>query len=178
MRRLLCFLLMLFLLTGCGAQRETLTVYTVTVGDEEFRIDTAAQTIWADDELYHYEISGDNTTITYPNGAFYFWTETEMGGYGGWSDDYDAERYPHGSTLLSALEQTRPEPPREGRGGRIIAGLILIALGVFYLCKPELAWMLRYGWAFRDAEPSDLALGMARVAGGIAVMIGIGLLLF
>ena len=176
MRRRFCLLFLLLLLTGCGRQQTT--VYDVILEDETFRVDTAAQTIWADDVLYSYEISGDSTTFTYPNGASYYWTETEMGGYGGWSDDYDAEQYVPGNLLLMALEQTRPEPAREGKGARVIAGLILIALGVFYLLKPEIAWRLRYGWAVRDAEPSDLALGLARVAGGIACIIGVGLLLF
>lgn len=55
--------------------------------------------------------------------------------------------------------------------------LILILLGLLNLLKPEVSWYLSDGWKFKDAEPSDLALGLARVVGVIMIIVGlIGLL--
>lgn len=47
--------------------------------------------------------------------------------------------------------------------------LIFIALGLVGVINPRLAWYLSDGWKFRDAEPSDTALFMARL-GGIAML--------
>ena len=51
-------------------------------------------------------------------------------------------------------------------------GLVFILFGLFAAIKPEIAWQLREGWKFRNAEPSDLSLAMTRIGGIFAVIIG------
>lgn len=54
-----------------------------------------------------------------------------------------------------------------------VFAIICLIIGVFNLLCPYGAWLLTQGWRFRDAEPSDFALTMARVSGVIAIIIGI-----
>ncbi len=64
--------------------------------------------------------------------------------------------------------------------GKIIYGVIAVvvfgisALGFF---APETSWTLSHGWKYKDAEPSDAALVMARISGGIGMVVA-GVMLF
>ena len=166
MKRICCFLLTLLLcglLTACVGK--TQTVYEVN----GFTIDKEAQTITKDGDVYHYEISGDEITITYPNGASYYWTYWEHGGYGGWTDDYDPVRYADGDDLLDIIGH-KASRSSSGNGG---VGLLIAAIGLFDLLFPRVSWYLGYGWRFKDAEPSDAALVLSRIGGGIALLVGV-----
>jgi hypothetical protein len=48
-----------------------------------------------------------------------------------------------------------------------------ILLGLFAALAPETVWYLTEGWKFKHAEPSDFALVMTRLGGGIAVIVGL-----
>lgn len=58
----------------------------------------------------------------------------------------------------------------------IIAGIILVLIGLLAVLSPKTAWYLRCGWRFRNAEPSEAALILERIGGVIFVMAGIGFL--
>ena len=163
---MLC-LLAAILLTACGGQRESANTYE----KDGFTVNREAGTITHGEDVYTYEISsgGSSIQITYPNGATYHWTWSGNMGYGGWSDDYDPERYADGDTLIDLVNF---QPPRESSGDPLL-GLLALAAGVFNLVSPRTAWYLSYGWRFRDAEPSDEALVLGRVGGGAAVCIGL-----
>ena len=165
----LCLLAVL-LLTACGGNAEKNSNIFEKDG---FTVNREAGTITHEEDVYTYTLSGNSKiTITYPNGATYFWQWTGNGGYGGWSDDYDPVRYTDGDTLMDLINF---QPPRESSGNPIL-GILVIALGIFNLAAPRAAWYLSYGWRFKHAEPSDAALGLGRIGGGVAVLIG--LLLF
>lgn len=55
----------------------------------------------------------------------------------------------------------------------IFLGFIFILIGVINVAAPEIGWNLRYGWRYRDAEPSDAALIWGRVGGVAAIIVGI-----
>jgi hypothetical protein len=59
----------------------------------------------------------------------------------------------------------------------ILLALILLILGVITAVFPYAGWYLSIGWQFKDAEPSDLALGMQRIAGIIFSIIGLVLII-
>ncbi len=67
-------------------------------------------------------------------------------------------------------------PPERTRTVPVWAAVLLLGVGVFNLANPRLAWYLADGWKFKDAEPSDLALGVTRLMGALAVVLGIALL--
>ena len=57
-----------------------------------------------------------------------------------------------------------------------IIGVIAIILGIISLVSPETAWYLSYGWRYKNAEPSDVALIMERIGGGVGILLGIVIL--
>lgn len=51
-------------------------------------------------------------------------------------------------------------------------GAVIIAIGLVIAIWPKVAWYLRLGWRFKNAEPSGLALGVERVTGVVLVIAG------
>ena len=174
-RIIFAVLILALVLSACGStSREPYTytfsrdsvVKTITVNPE-------VGTILDGTDVYNYvmEKSGSRTgyVITYPNGATYHWTESGNGGAGGWSETYDESRYIPGSILVWAIEENQP---RE-KVGSVGIGLLLMALGAWHILSPESVFYLSRGWMFRDAEPSDFYLTLARVSGGVFAILGL-----
>ena len=162
---LLAEILIAAALCACSSARSA-AVYSVEKDGVTFTVDAERGTVSDGTNIYRYVYSGPSpeysVTITYPNGSTYFWTQTEFGGNGGWSENYDAKRYADGQILCEVLESKAPEPssPRN-----ILLILLLGGVGVFDLCLPKAAWYLECGWKIKDAEPSEAALWANRAAG-------------
>ena len=171
-RILLPVLILALMLSGCGKQsREPYTYsYSTFSGDKTITVNPETQTILDGTDVYDYEVESTNIrtsyVITYPNGATYHWTASEHGGAGGWSDDYDENRYISGNILIHAIEQNQP---RE-KTGNVGIGFLLMGLGALNFFFPELPFYLKYGWAVENAEPSDTYITITKI-GGVAVMI-------
>lgn len=165
-RILLPLFLLAFLLFGCTEVHEA---YSVTRNGIEFHVNTYEGTITDGTHIYLIDISGDSTTITYPNGARYYWTQNGMAGFGGWDDHYDPDTYADGDILMDVLSVNAPREKR----GNVPAGILLIALGIFDAFCPRCAWYLSYGWRFKNAEPSDTVLVVSRISGVVAIVIGL-----
>lgn len=170
-RIIVIFLLAALLLLGCAPEE---TVHTVTVNrngiDYAFTVDTENRTISDGQYTYTYAVRGDTTTITYPNSAQFYWTQDGYLGAGGWDDHYDPQTYTDGDMLINVIDETTPEP----KNGNFLAGLLLAALGAFYTFAPHAAWYLSRGWLYKNAEPSDAALILARISGVIMMVLGLG----
>ena len=170
-------ILLVFALCACSKSVDT---YTVTKGSVTFTVDTVNGTIFDGVHTYEYDFSGDASSysvkITYPNGASYYWDFSGQFGHGGWSGDYDEERYADGDTLCDVIVVGAPEPPKSGES--IFFALVLIAVGAFNAAAPETAWYLEYGWRFKGAEPSDMALSLGRGVGVAALIAGLIMLFF
>lgn len=166
--------LCLLLLTACGAA-EVPDVYDVEYGGKTYTVDRINSTITFDGHVCRYKLTeSHNTTdfeVTYPDGSGYWWTQHEYGGGGGWSNDYSAQRYVSGETLWEVLEKERPKQERQSNYWA--DGLILVIAGVFEAAAPQTAWYLSYGWRFKDAEPSELALIAGRAGGVFMIVLGI-----
>ena len=59
---------------------------------------------------------------------------------------------------------------------RAIGILILLAVGIFNTVSPYTAWYLECGWRYENAEPSEMALGMARFGGIVALVVAVGMM--
>lgn len=177
MKRLIPVLLcLLLILCGCRAD----PVRTVEYGGVSYTVDTENSTIEDGTYVYTYQTDGNTVTITYPDGSSYWYTSSRSGqvtvGTFGWSDDYRDDRYVPGSTLEDVLEEVLED---EGaNGGIILGGLVLCALGVWYVAAPCSVWYLEWGWRYKDAEPSDAALIFGRVAGVFLLVMGVIALIF
>lgn len=126
---------------------------------------------------YRYEFSRDASEygikIKYPDGSGY-WSSGSPSQAGtsivsGWSDDYDSNRYVDGDTLVEVLLEKVPRKLNFSPG-KLAVCLLLAGMGIFNMLAPETAWYLEYGWRFKNAEPSDLALNVCRVSGGVIIV--------
>ena len=53
---------------------------------------------------------------------------------------------------------------------KALTAVIALAVGLLCIISPYTAWYLRDGWRYRDAEPSDFALGVIRGCGVVCVI--------
>ena len=174
MKRILSFvLLFLLLFTACSEQP------AVQRDGISYVVDEDAGTISDGTHTYLYTFSGTATDCTfevrYPDGSSYWWQQRDHNGFGGWSDDYHANRYVDGNILFEVVQETAPQK-RAPRNWIVI--VLFLALGGFHLFKPFQAWQLGWGWRFKNAEPSDAAITWNRVLGLLMLLLGLWLLLF
>lgn len=175
-------LLLVFSLCGCQNKEEP-KLYDVEHDGKTYAVNREDGTIGCDGVVYRFEISddGENSVtlhITYPDGSRYYWTMDGGGdGHGGWSDDYAPETsgYVPGEVLWDVLSPVAPG--RERSGPSPVLAIVLLALGAFEAISPRTAWMIGYGWRFKDAEPSALALTVNRGVGVLLILAGIVCLL-
>ena len=170
-------LLLIFALSAC--QKEELTVYTVTKEGISYTVDRENCTIADGKYTYRYTFEGNastyNATITYPNGASYWWKGTDFGGYGGNSNGYDENLYTSGEVLTDILTEKAPKAPKSFRN--ILGGLIFLCFGILFAAKPEVFARRRvYLWV-KNAEPSDFAINMYRASGFLMVIVGVVMLI-
>lgn len=150
--------------------------------DEGTRSSGTIQAENGDTYTFSYESRGSSSTeftLVYPDGFVY--RHTDSGGIVAGSGSYEQreEGYVDGFSMSWALERVadnRLEKTKQNGGSPFLA-LLLIALGVWQLVKPETVWYLAYGWHYKDAEPSDLSISIYRFGGGIMIFVGIILLI-
>ena len=54
----------------------------------------------------------------------------------------------------------------------LLLAIALLALGAWNTFAPRTAWYLSRGWQFKNAEPSELALGMHVLSGVVLLIAG------
>lgn len=99
-------------------------------------------------------------------------------GFGSWSGTYNADYYKKAEQMSSILS-IQIHAPSSGEKGQTywLAALLLLAVGIFHIAAPRAAWQLRYGWRYKDAEPTEIALrvnvglGMAAALAGLVLVI-------
>ena len=123
-----------------------------------------------------YDISG-MITITYPDG--YVYTQKNTNGAIATPADYnvfdiEAKGYIDGFSLVWGIESAMDHQNNgNSNSASPLLAIILIGLGTWNLLAPQTAWWLARGWWYKNAEPSDMAIGFYRVTGGLLVFIGI-----
>lgn len=168
-------LLLVLSLAGC---QERQVLYEMSWYGTDYQIDTEQKTISDPKHSYSYEYEGDATnfhiTFTYPNGATYWYSQSGGLGSAGWSSNYDESAYVSGDTLADLVSKVMEQQPQKGIApGKILAALLLAGFGIFSIACPQTVWYWESGWRYKDAEPSDTALSVARICGVAALIIGI-----
>ena len=163
---IICLLLISVML--CCASTYTVTRYAV-----KYTVDTDAMTIFDGTNTYQYTQSGNGREIhiIYPDGSTYWWNISPGGGAGGWSDDYDREKYVDGDVLLSVLEEKTSGKNASDKNFLLI--FILIILALWNIISPYFSWYLSHGWHYKDAEPSEVSLAFTRIGGVIVLIIAL-----
>lgn len=183
-KALMLCLTVLLALSVCACSGAGDSAYTVTVDGTNYVIDPENSTVFDGRYTYQYQFSRSasdySIDITYPDGSTYWWEWQTNGGFGGGggggSDDYDENRYASGDMLCNILMAGSPAP-RKSNSGMILIAVIVLGIGLFNAISPHTAWYLSSGWKYKNAEPSDAALGFARL-GGIAAIIFAFFLMF
>lgn len=172
---ILCVALCLLLFSACGEETGDPNVYDVEYNGKTYTVDYNQMTVTVDGYTCQFQVTGNGSgtkfNVIYPNGSSYFWNQSENFGSGGWSDDYDETRYVSGETLWNVLELDRTGAQKNS--GYWFVGLLLVGFGILEAAYPQVSWYLSHGWKYKNAEPSDLALGLGRVGGIIMIIAGV-----
>lgn len=169
-------LLLSFFLCACS-RAETAKIYEIEKNGKIYTIDTENKTIYDGANKYRYSVNFESDSssvkIYYPDGSSYWWNErkTDYGssGTGGWSDDYEPSKYVSGDILWDILQERAPRVAGSSTKNVLLI-IIFLAIGILNIVYPEVGWYLEYGWRFKDAKPSEIALIFNR-AGGVIVVI-------
>jgi len=186
MKKPLCWLLVpIITLLLCACM--TRSSYTVEKDGVEYLVDTKSCTISDGAEAYPYSINGDASAyciqITFPDDFEVVWQGSKnaqgtASGFGSWSGTYNADYYKKAEQMSSILS-IQIHAPSSGEKGQTywLAALLLLAVGIFHITAPRAAWQLRYGWRYKDAEPTEIALrvnvglGMAAALAGLVLVV-------
>lgn len=169
-RLLLPLLVLALVLSGCSGEPMP---YEYTQGGNTVTVDPVSQTITNGSEVFTYTVEDRGAKksfeIVFPDGSRYWWTAGNGGGAGGWSDDFDTDRWSYAGFLVDALEQSAPRQ----KTGNPVVGLLLMGLGAVNFFLPELPFYLKYGWAVENAEPSDAYITWTKIGGVIIAILGL-----
>lgn len=188
-RVVLLFILVALLLCGCAAEQEPQLPFTCSVNGIAYYVNPEAQTITSQGNEYHYRyIDNDDchgVSITYPNGAVVTNSYSIGSNVGGvsWSNADMDFQINQGGTYADCYDlfSVVPEQVKKEEKGEamylIFYGLPLIALGWWEAACPYTHWNWMYGWRYKDAEPSDEALGRIKAVGYLGIAFGVILIL-
>ena len=164
MQRFLTFFCVTILVLLCACGREPLSPVYEKNG---YTVDTEAQTITKGADVIRYSFGGNGkVTFTYPDNTTTSWSQN---GTGTSSLFFDTDRWPSAWELMDVLD--RDDLPERRTGNPL--GLLLIPLGILQAVFPQAFWFVNHGWKYKDAEPSELALGLGRVGGAVIALIGL-----
>lgn len=168
-----------FLLGSCVERQEE---YEVERKGVVYLINTKESTISFSGQTYRYGMGDSGGIITFPNGARFRWENREIGRFGmmetSGNKQYGADVMEMNDIawqLLDVLENS-------GTGitlrisSNLPVSIVLFVAGILGMAVPEAVWYLEYGWRFKNAEPSQLALTMNRIGGGICILAAVVLL--
>lgn len=175
-RVIVLFLLAALLLVGCGSKetQQPQEPYTQSINGVDYYVDPDAKTITAGGHTFHYAYIENGVRVTYPNGEVVTesYNSNGMGGIS-WSDmelsKYGVDCY----DLLDAVPRQVKEEEKGEMAPLIFIGIAVIALGTWEAACPYTHWNWMYGWRYKDAEPSDEALGRIAAAGIIEIIGGV-----
>ena len=174
---ILCLVLLLSLV-GCGREKmPESNIKTVSKNGTVYTIDTEKCIIQDSQFTYSYSFGTKSKTIKYPDGQTYTWNESNGMITGTTSLDFDYSAHVDPLILLEVIEDayhTNNKTTHENVG----IGLILLIIGIVDAVWSEKIWFLNWGWRYKNVEPSELAIGVYRVGGIIAAVIGLILIIF
>ena len=142
----------------------------------------SAGTITSENGTYTFEygVSGNSIvfTVNYPDG--YVFSQTEINGGFATPAEYNSiERKNKGYIDLFSLNYSIEGVMDNARGTSnngspsILLALALIGVGAWNFFEARSVWYLFRGWWYKNAEPSDLALMLYRLAGVFLIFAGI-----
>lgn len=171
---LLCLLLLISLF-GCGdKQPADNKVKLIHKDGVEYAIDMESCTIQDGSYIYSYVANSSGTTINYPNGESYTWKESNGIGIGSTSANFDYDSYVDPWILMDVIDEAYADEVVTVKTSHKNAGygVLLLIVGIGYTVWSDKVWFLNWGWRYKNAEPSDLSIGLYKVGGIAAIIAG------
>jgi len=120
-----------------------------------------------------YDVSSRKTDIEvkYPDGKTYFLHKEFGDNVSVTSGSGSPEGYPELEEFSSFIE--KKDSIKSKGSGDVWLGVLMFVLGVINAVNPRISFYFSKGWMYRDVEPSDLYLGVARIGGYILIAVGL-----
>ena len=177
MKRLIALLLLAAVLLSACSDNAIREPYTEEINGVAYHVDPVKRVVTANGYEFTYTLSDEQTSVEYPNGAVF---SENRHGYGdsastlisqGWINadadliSADGGDYANCYDLISVIPEPEEAIPADPYAFKFqpwlfIVGILALLLGIFQVRKPEDVWNLRFWWHFKNAEPSDLSLGV------------------
>ena len=179
-RFFLLLLILALILCACGEAAAPTAPYTHSEGGYTLTVDPINHTITHKEDVYAYTVTGIGTgevryEIRYPNGAVYCYTETDTISYGAGYGEQDRSHYLSEDILIRAIPRSAASKPTENHGGSyrlLLIGIVMLIASAVSVSAPEWAFYHEFGWAVKNAEPTERYLSAARIVGIIGVVLG------
>lgn len=123
--------------------------------------------------FYEGASDGYSYEVEFANGHSYFYNLTGNTGTGGGSAELTQEEMELAEEAIDKFEEQYGKAASTSNGSGSLIGLLLIFIGLVGAIFPQAIWFLSIGWRLRDAEPSNLALGVYRFGGIVVTIIGV-----
>lgn len=168
---------LLFLtLNGCKVQPNP-----IFIDGSEAVLDLDSKTIAYKGSEYMYQTDANSVMITYPNSVIYErvyqgtgYTESLSDGSDLMNDSYFTKNgFLTPYVIINQILAYSPNVSdvNTSSGMLPILGFIALIIGIGTTASPKTAWYLRYGWRFKDAEPSEASLMLNRVGGVVTIIV-------
>lgn len=175
---IILYLVLVLSLVGCSREQiPEHNIKTFSKNGAVYTIDTEKCIIQDNQNTYSYVFGASGTTIIYADGQSFSWKESNGMEISSTSLNFDYSTHVDPLILLEVIKDayhTNNKINIEDAG----IGIILLMIGITDAAWPEKIWLLNWGWRYKNAEPSELAIGIYRVGGIIAVVIGLILIIF
>ena len=176
MKRLILLIgILCLLLTGCASRQPYTCTFVDGNSSTTYTVDPTARTITDGTHTYTYQTHNKQTTITYPNGATYYFTQGGGVSESGGSPDYDPERYASGEVLQKVLT-SKPNTSVRFSPALFLITVVILFFSVQAIVSPGSVIELR-AWMYRKAEPSEAGIFWTRVVGIVGAFVGLILLI-
>ena len=182
MKRVLMLFMVLccVLLAGCGPKAPA--TIEGNYNGRDYVVDTENGTVTMDGDTYTYALSvtpgqSAQLKLTYPDGTWSSYSgrmiQYGISGTGSDSSGFVRGRYLSCDALWHALRVDEQIEGNSGGGGFMLLGVVLALVGLFQFVSPKTMWKFNWGWRYKNAEPSDLALSIGMLSGVLTIVLGI-----
>ena len=166
--------------------KEESSAISVTVDGKEGTLEYSPEsrskgTVTVGEDVYTFEYKSDGyAEVTYEDGTV--WSARYDEGFimTGSYRSPDGESTEQGSRtagdmILSAVESAEPA---EKKGQSPLLYALLVIIGAFMAIWPKALWYVKYGFRYKDAEPSEASLFFIRAGGVLVAFCGVMAMIF
>jgi hypothetical protein len=192
MKQLITLLLLIFILAACAAQPRTVafnhTTYQIqsTSGDTAtyrsqgggtLQVERGAESTTVTVDGQGYRVTGTDTQleVTFSDGRELSRQYIQNGAAGLIAPGVNAsfEDWDRVDELREIVFHTTYARQTGQAAWQYLLCALLLVTGLLQVINPRLVWQLFEGWRYENLEPSEMYLGLLRLAGGVLIVVAI-----